>query len=149
MKRNDLKSSARAGNVLNENCVSRAIYEHVAGKWGGLILTVLLQAEKLRFAELRDQIGGISEKMLAQTLKHLERDGLVTRKSYDEIPPKVEYALTATGKQIAIRIKAVCEIIEKEAVTIQKTQQRFDSNPPRATWQQPRTSSLQEKTLAS
>ena len=73
----------------------------MTSRWGVLILVSLSDGEVRRFSELRKQIEGISEKMLAQTLKNLEVDGLVNRKSYNQVPPVVEYSLTAKGLEVA------------------------------------------------
>jgi DNA-binding HxlR family transcriptional regulator len=69
----------------------------VADKWTMIILELLLEHEKLRFTQLSRLIGNISQKMLTQTLRLMERDGLVTRKVYPVVPPKVEYGLTELG----------------------------------------------------
>lgn len=113
------------GNVFNEQCPSREILGHVTGRWGGLILTLLQQGTQ-RFSELRDGIGGVTEKMLAQTLRHLERDGLVERRSYPVIPPHVEYSLTASGRECAKRLAALNRWIEEHVKDVLKCQARHD-----------------------
>jgi len=123
------------GDLSNPNCASREVFEHVMGRWGGLVLRALLTKRLLRFAELRDHVRGISEKMLAQTLRHLERDGLVNRLSYNEIPPKVEYSLTPIGKRISLKIGAVCKAIEAETLHIQQQQKAFDRKDHQRPWQ--------------
>lgn len=92
------------GYVLSSKCPSRQILEHLTSKWSVLILRCLSQHSVLRFSELKQQIDGVSEKMLSQTLKMLEQDDFVSRKVYAEIPPKVEYRLTSLGKQAAEKI---------------------------------------------
>ena len=77
------------GEVLSSECPSREILEHVTSKWAVLILKSLSEGV-LRFSELRKRIEGVSEKMLAQTLKTLEQDGFILRTVYPEVPPKVE-----------------------------------------------------------
>jgi DNA-binding HxlR family transcriptional regulator len=81
------------------DCPSRVVLDHVTSKWGVLIL-VALQDRTMRWGELRRRVEGISEKMLAQTLKTFERDGLVARHARPVIPPHVEYSLTARGQEL-------------------------------------------------
>ncbi len=81
-------------------CPSRLILERIADKWTALIIGILAQSQRRRFNELRRMIGGISQKMLTQTLRDLERDGLVKRTIYAEIPPRVEYELTELGRTL-------------------------------------------------
>ena len=87
-------------HVLPDACPSRVVLDHVTSKWGVLIL-VALSGETLRWGELRRRAQGISEKMLAQTLRTLEEDGLVHRHPYPVIPPRVDYSLTPRGRELA------------------------------------------------
>lgn len=89
-----------ANGVFEAGCPSRTLLDHVTSKWGVLILASLSQGE-LRWSELRRRAEGISEKMLAQTLKTLERDGLVRRKAHAVIPPRVDYSLTERGEELS------------------------------------------------
>lgn len=77
----------------------RAILDHICNKWTLLIVATLDQGS-LRFTDLHQQIIGISQRMLTLTLRNLERDGLVSRTAHAEVPPRVEYALTPTGKSL-------------------------------------------------
>jgi DNA-binding HxlR family transcriptional regulator len=77
----------------------RAILDQICNKWTLLVVATLDQGN-LRFSELHQQIPGISQRMLTLTLRHLERDGLVSRTVFAEVPPRVEYALTPTGKSL-------------------------------------------------
>ncbi|MGF1910891.1 helix-turn-helix transcriptional regulator [Vibrio kasasachensis] len=83
----------------NIECPIRLALDRIADKWTVLIVVSLMQETK-RFGELRKDIEGISQKMLTQTLRGMERDGLVNRKIYPVIPPKVEYSLTESGKSL-------------------------------------------------
>lgn len=78
-------------------CPSRDILNRIGDKWSVLVLGRLSDGEPHRFARIRDSVGGVSEKMLTQTLRHLEEDGLVSRRIFPEVPPRVEYSLTALG----------------------------------------------------
>jgi DNA-binding HxlR family transcriptional regulator len=94
--------------VLPLACPSRVVLDHVTSKWGVLVL-VALSEETLRWGELRRRAQGISEKMLAQTLRTLERDGLVHRDAQPVIPPRVDYSLTARGRELATRLLPLVE----------------------------------------
>jgi DNA-binding HxlR family transcriptional regulator len=88
-----------ADGVFPAGCPSRTVLDHITSKWGVLILVALSEGEQ-RWSELRRRAEGISEKMLAQTLKTLERDGLVLRKARPVIPPHVDYSLTDRGYEL-------------------------------------------------
>jgi DNA-binding HxlR family transcriptional regulator len=92
-------TNARTADVYAAGCPSRELLERIGNKWVSLIIG-LLEDKTLRFSDLKRMIGGISSKMLAQTLQHLECDGLVTRTVYPEIPPRVEYSLTPLGRSL-------------------------------------------------
>ncbi|MFD5278707.1 winged helix-turn-helix transcriptional regulator [Pseudarthrobacter sp. NPDC058362] len=91
---------AFAGGVFPAGCPSRTLLDHITSKWGVLILLSLSEGEQ-RWSDLRRRAEGISEKMLAQTLKTLERDGLVSRHAQPVIPPRVDYSLTEKGYELA------------------------------------------------
>ncbi|HWK47607.1 MAG TPA: helix-turn-helix domain-containing protein [Stellaceae bacterium] len=90
------------------SCGLEAALEVVGGKWKVLILWPLRSAPR-RFGELRREVPGISEKMLIQHLKEMERDGIVTRKDYREVPPRVEYALTSFGESLCDALRSLCD----------------------------------------
>lgn len=94
-------------DVLNQDCESRQALERIADKWTSLIVYALLAGPR-RHGELRRMIDGISQKMLTQTLRSMERDGLVDRRVIDQIPPHVEYALTALGQTLSEPLVAIC-----------------------------------------
>jgi DNA-binding HxlR family transcriptional regulator len=86
--------------VFPAGCPSRTVLDHITSKWGVLILIALSDGEQ-RWSALRRRADGISEKMLAQTLKTLEGDGLVSRKAQATIPPRVDYSLTDRGHELS------------------------------------------------
>ena len=90
---------ADAPATLTANCPSRVVLDHVTSKWGVLVLAALADGT-LRWGELRREVDGISEKMLAATLRTFEADGFVHRVAYPEIPPRVEYSLTDRGREL-------------------------------------------------
>ncbi|WP_409159965.1 winged helix-turn-helix transcriptional regulator [Pectobacterium sp. B2J-2] len=100
-----------SGDVFAEKCPSRQILNHVTSRWGVLILIALLD-DTHRFSQLRRRIGGVSERMLAQTLQWLESDGFVLRTAYPVVPPHVEYNLTPLGKEVGERVKALAIWVE-------------------------------------
>jgi DNA-binding HxlR family transcriptional regulator len=100
------------GNCFKRACPARAILSHVSGRWGSLVIAALHADGTLRFSQLRGRIEGVSEKMLAQTLRELERDGLLVRRSFPVVPPHVEYTLTTLGKGVAEHVAALVGWIE-------------------------------------
>lgn len=94
-------------NVLDQNCESRQALDRLADKWTCLIVYALLDGA-LRNGELKRTIQGISQKMLTQTLRSMETDGLVKRKVIDIIPPHVEYSLTPLGQTLSEPLVAIC-----------------------------------------
>jgi DNA-binding HxlR family transcriptional regulator len=112
-------------DVFNRACPSRQTMETVAGKWGTLALVALTEGS-YRFNALRRRVDGVSEKMLAQTLHALERDGLVTRDVQATIPPRVEYTLTASGARIADTLRALIDVLEAEIPSIMTAREEYD-----------------------
>ena len=106
-----LRDGALQPDVMSQNCPSRRILQHVTSRWGTLVL-VALEPGTQRFSALRRRIGGISERMLAQTLQQLEQDGLVHRHAYDVVPPHVDYTLTPLGRDLAPRLLSLAIWIE-------------------------------------
>lgn len=106
-----LGNAGPAPNVMAAECPSRRILSHVTSRWGVLIF-VALQEETLRFSALRRRIGGVSERMLAQSLQVLEADGFVHRNAFSVVPPRVEYSLTPLGREAGKRVLALAGWIE-------------------------------------
>lgn len=95
-------------DVLDQNCESRQALELIADKWTALIVYALVDGPR-RHGELRRTVDGISQKMLTQTLRRMEADGLVERKVLDRVPPHVEYSLTPLGRTLERPLVAICE----------------------------------------
>jgi DNA-binding HxlR family transcriptional regulator len=89
------------------------VLDHVTSRWGVLVLVALRTDGTQRFSALRRKVGGVSEKMLSQTLHVLEADGFVRREVFPEIPPRVEYSLTALGAEVAERIEGLLAWVEE------------------------------------
>ncbi|MFZ2160742.1 MAG: helix-turn-helix domain-containing protein [Sideroxyarcus sp.] len=118
-----LSGKIRRGEVFAAACPSRAILNHVTSRWGVLVLVALREGTH-RFSELRRKIGGVSEKMLAQTLQQLEQDGFIDRVSHPVVPPHVEYNLTPLGEGIGKEVESLTEWIEINLPKIMKAQQK-------------------------
>jgi DNA-binding HxlR family transcriptional regulator len=113
----------RRGEVLATECPSREILKHVTSQWGVLVLVALIEGTH-RFSELRRKVGGVSEKMLAQTLQQLERDGFIDRVAHLVVPPHVEYTLTPLGEGIGKQVEALADWIEVNLPEIMLQQQK-------------------------
>ncbi|AEX54365.1 winged helix-turn-helix transcriptional regulator [Rahnella aquatilis] len=114
-----LSEQIRRGEVLNPNCPSREILRHITSRWGLLIL-IALSDNTLRFSELRRKVGGVSEKMLAQTLQSLEEDGFIDRRSYPVVPPHVEYSLTPLGIEVKDQVAGLADWLESNLHRVMK-----------------------------
>ncbi|MBF5045313.1 helix-turn-helix transcriptional regulator [Aggregicoccus sp. 17bor-14] len=112
LKRALAKRASERGDLYAPACPSRGVLEHVTSRWGVLVLVALLERTH-RFSELRRRVGGVSEKMLAQTLQALEADGFVLREVHPVIPPHVDYSLTALGREVAAHVEALADWIEE------------------------------------
>lgn len=97
-------ASAFPDQVFAKDCPTRVVLDHVMSKWSPLVLAALSDGEPLRWSELRRRAEGVSEKMLAQTLRMLEADGLVLREARPVVPPHVEYSLTPLGQGLVERL---------------------------------------------
>ena len=106
-----LTEKIRQGDLFTVDCPSRDVLKHVTSLWGVLCL-ISLRDGTLRFSELRRKASGVSEKMLAQTLKRLEEDGFVRRFSHQVVPPYVEYSLTPLGREVSDQIATLSDWIE-------------------------------------
>src|ERR671936_2793659 len=115
-------------SVLEPQCPSRLVLDRIADKWTALIIQILAQGTR-RYATLQREIGGISQKMLTQTLRSLERDGLVQRTVYPVVPPKVEYALTRLGRTLIEPLQSLCRWSEKHLAELQANRARAKTSP--------------------
>ena len=116
---------ALAWNVYDANCPTRLVLNRIADKWTVLVVSSLEQGTK-RFSTLQREIGGISQKMLTQTLRGLERDGLVHRTIYPTVPPKVEYTLTPLGRTLVGLVDAIRVWSEQHIEAVMQAQTHYD-----------------------
>ncbi|MET7646701.1 helix-turn-helix domain-containing protein [Streptomyces sp. NPDC005426] len=120
-----VSSVERRPDVREPMCPSRLVLEHVTSRWGVLVLAALLE-RSYRFSELRREVGGVSEKMLAQTLQTLERDGFVDRDAKPVIPPRVDYTLTALGREAAEQVWALARWSERSLDAVVAARAAYD-----------------------
>lgn len=113
-------------NTYESACPTRMVLNRIADKWTVLVVSAL-QTEKKRFSVLRREVGGISQKMLTQTLRGLERDGLVTRTVYPTVPPKVEYALTPLGHTLVKLLDSIRVWAERNIEEVLTAQDTYDN----------------------
>jgi DNA-binding HxlR family transcriptional regulator len=112
VSKNAVRLAAAFGEgVYTENCPTREALTRVTSKWAPLLLAALSDGEPLRWNELRRRATGITEKMLAQTLRMLEEDGYVHREALPVVPPHVEYSLTPDGVELTERLLTLMTFI--------------------------------------
>ena len=109
-------------DVYVRDCPTRTVLEHLTSKWGVLVLAALRE-RTYRFSELRRRVDGVSEKMLSQTLRMLEQDGLIARVAYPEVPPRVEYNLTELGREAAELLVGLVSFIERRMPEVMEARQ--------------------------
>ena len=113
-------------NPYSSNCPTRKVLDRVADKWAVLVLGLLIEGP-IRFNRWRRAVEVISQKMLSQTLKSLERDGLVSRKAFATVPVTVEYAITPLGQTLAATLDALRVWAETHMEEVTANQQRYDA----------------------
>ncbi|BFV56993.1 helix-turn-helix domain-containing protein [Kitasatospora sp. CMC57] len=118
-----VESSGLPADAYSACCPTRDVLDRIAGKWTVLIVDALLEGT-LRYTELSRRIEGVSQKMLTQTLRALETDGLVSRTVYPTIPPRVEYQLTELGHSLAEPIAALRQWAETNINAIERARRR-------------------------
>ena len=117
--------SVPAWNGMVATCPSRTSLAKIANKWTAMIV-IALSGGPLRFGELRQAVDGISGKVLADTLRDLERDGIVDRTAYDEMPPRVEYELTALGQTLREPLTALGRWAEEYIEDVMSARESYD-----------------------
>jgi DNA-binding HxlR family transcriptional regulator len=115
----------RHSDLFHSECSGRIVFDHITSRWAPLVLVKLAEGP-LRFYELRDQIGGISEKVLSEKLRLLARDGLVERTVEPTIPPRVSYALTDMGDSAAKPLRQLMRWVADHGRAIMATQTQHD-----------------------
>ncbi|WP_129658976.1 winged helix-turn-helix transcriptional regulator [Rothia uropygialis] len=123
----NVSSSEREFDIMDPHCPSRTVLRHVTDRWTPLIVTSL-GGGRMRFTQLRDNIGGVTPKVLTQTLRSMERDGIVTRHASGSVPPRVDYELTELGRSLAEPIDAMRRWAESNAEAIIRSRAHHDSS---------------------
>ena len=115
------------------NCHAREMLARVGDKWSVYVIHVLGDAGTLRFNELRSRVAGISQRMLTVTLRGMERDGLVKRTVYPEVPPRVEYELTKLGATLRQLVRGLVEWSEAHLAEVDAARAAYDARDRRPT----------------
>lgn len=114
------------GNAYARDCPTRQLLDRIGDKWSTLILLLLGEGE-MRFSVLKRRIDGVSQKMLSQTLRSLERDGLVTRAAEATVPVTVTYGITPLGRELLSAMRLMIDWAETHMADVQAAQGRFDT----------------------
>ena len=131
MSHSHLVETVPAWDVFDSHCPTRQVLDRIADKWTVLIIRRLSDGT-LRFAELRRAVDGISQKVLTKTLRGLERDGIVTRRIYASVPPKVEYSLTMLGRSLCCLVEGICGWAEANIEHVREAREVYDRTPREA-----------------
>ena len=122
-------AAADRGDLFDPDCPTRLVLDRIGDKWTVLVV-LLLSDGPMRFSELRGRLGRVAPKVLTQTLRRLERDGLISREIFAEVPPRVEYALTDLGKSLTGPIAVIGDWAEVNVGRISAAQDAYDAVNP-------------------
>ncbi|MCB5185890.1 helix-turn-helix transcriptional regulator [Methylobacillus gramineus] len=127
--RSELKDTDNSSLQSHKNCAFRDLLSRLGDKWSMLVMVSLAKADNhcLRFSELSREVNGISQRMLSTTLRQFERDGIVTRHLYPEVPPRVEYTLTDRGREFLVPVQALVDWMVSEWPKIEVSRLEYDS----------------------
>jgi len=119
--------------TAHHDCEFREMLSRVGDKWSLLVVMILerMPEQRGRFSDLKRSIPGISQRMLTATVRHLERDGMVTRHVYAEVPPRVEYELTALGRGLIEPVRGLVIWLQQHWGQIRTSRERFDTKSAR------------------
>ncbi|MCP2259009.1 transcriptional regulator, HxlR family [Streptoalloteichus tenebrarius] len=115
-------------NLYDPDCPTRLVLDRIGDRWTVLVVLLLSQKSPMRFTELRRHVGGIAPKVLTQTLRALERDGLLRRTVYAEVPPRVEYELTELGRSLRAPITAIGRWAERHVGEVLDARASYDDD---------------------
>ena len=127
MRLETLKPTGPTSEQDEKEALVRQVLERVGDKWTLLVIDTLGEHGELRFTELRDRIGGISQKMLTKTLRQLERDGLLTRRVHAVVPPRVDYRLTPLGTSLGEAVCGIWKWVEAHMQDVHNARNTFDA----------------------
>jgi len=117
--------------------LARNIIEQIADRWTILVIDALGTHGEMRFSRLRDEVGGVSQKMLTKTLRQLERDGLVSRYVHPVIPPRVDYQLTPLGRSLLDKVCGIWDWVETHMSEMEFARKQYDRGEKRTERLQP------------
>jgi len=122
-----------AAATAHHDCDFRDMLSRVGDKWSLLVIAMLegMPARRGRFSDLKRRVPGISQRMLTATVRNLERDGMLTRHVYPEVPPRVEYQLTALGRGLMDPVRGLVSWLQSNWPAIRGARERFDAQSPR------------------
>jgi DNA-binding HxlR family transcriptional regulator len=123
-----IKNNAIDSHCVGNSCEIRDAFLIIGGKWKSMILYVLASNGIVRFNKLKQTVTGISQKMLTQQLRELERDGLIKRETFSEVPPRVEYSMTKLGFSLGAIYQAVHKWEQDNYKTIEKNRRHYDAS---------------------
>ncbi|QKS80963.1 winged helix-turn-helix transcriptional regulator [Pseudomonas bijieensis] len=127
----------------DDDGVRREVLAHAGSRWSLGILHALGVYGRMRHAEIKRQMTGVTQRMLTKTLRSMERDGLVARREYGEIPPRVEYELTPLGMELLIRMSPIWTWVVENVEDFRKARRIFDSQDGKQpAWQTPTSTPL-------
>lgn len=123
------QAAKESGENAHHDCEFRDMLSRISDKWSLLLIVILerMPGRRARFSELKRSIPGISQRMLTATLRSLERDGMLTRHVYPEIPPRVEYQLTTLGKELMDPVSGLVEWLQGRWPVIRRSRAQFDA----------------------
>jgi len=127
----DVTEPTSSWDPYARGCPSRDLLDRIGDKWTVLVLGELAKHGACRFTQLRKRLSGVSEKMLTQTLRALERDGLVTRTVYPSVPVRVEYALTPLGHTLREPLKMLTEWSVRHIAEVLAAREEYDAHAER------------------
>lgn len=114
------------GDLFDPDCPTRVVLDRIGDKWTALVIGALFEGP-MRFTQLRQRVGGVAPKVLTQTLRAMERDGLLTRTVFAQVPPRVDYTLTDLGRSLAAPLAVLTDWAETHVGAIVASRERFEA----------------------
>jgi DNA-binding HxlR family transcriptional regulator len=130
--RGPARAEPEGKDLAKKEAMVREMLGRVADKWTLLVIEALSSGAEMRFSRLRESVGAVSQKMLTQTLRQLERDGLVTRRVYPVVPPRVEYKLTGLGESLGESVCGIWLWVEAHLDDVERSRHAFDQDKAKA-----------------
>lgn len=122
-----MDTNSQPANILDPDCPSRVIFQRIGDKWASLIIQVLADGP-VRFTALKKMVSAVTPKVLTQSLRTLERDGLISRTVHATVPPRVDYELTDTGRSLLVPLAQMRAWAESHVPDILKARDQYDDS---------------------